>query len=209
MSSTRRCFCGKGSRSRKAGRISDAKSWEFVDAVIEQYLPKGSTFSISDRVDSVRRSMAYWLGWNKMIEARFGSPAVVQLETMTPDALIDALGVKPSLKPQVVAGSHVSPEKEKKKLPDITWDLMNETDPVLAKAIREMAIRYKYPDIALHTADDAIAKLVDSGTSTAVPSAAPTVAYSALAAKAAGKYAGKHISDAKKKRVSDKDVIFA
>ena len=153
ISSTRRCFCGRGTRKTKAGRKSDLKSWQFVDAVVEQYLPLDAQFRIADPVDSLRRSMAYWLGWNKMIEARFNRPARVLLESMNPSELLSVLGVKPTKQASSKVKSsaaHVSPESEKKALPDVTWEDMVAADPSMANEIRALASKYGYRDIAIY-----------------------------------------------------------
>ena len=91
IASTRRCFCGKGTRATTLGAASDATSWTFVEQhlSLEPFLPflvrppesgrnrskstGGAPPAVVNRwsdlpFDDLRRSMILWVGWNSLAE---------------------------------------------------------------------------------------------------------------------------------------------
>jgi hypothetical protein len=142
ISSTRRCFCGRGTRSTGLGQVSDSKSWQFVDQHIK--MPKPNL-----PYDSLLRSMTYWYEWNAMIPKKHSVAQRFRIEDLDPNRLVTSLGLQvgadidlPHRVPR--APSHVSPEEEKELLPDATWDEMYKEDPVLAGKIFRLAQEYGY-----------------------------------------------------------------
>jgi len=151
ISSTRRCFCGRGTRSTGLGQASDAKSWQFVDEHIR--MPKPNL-----PYDSLLRSMTYWYEWNAMIPKRHKIVQRFRIEDLDPNQLVEALelevpeGVElPHRVPR--APSHVSPDSEKSLLPDATWKDLHEEDAQLAEKIFRLAKEYGYEKEAETIAD--------------------------------------------------------
>jgi hypothetical protein len=77
-------------------------------------------------LDSIKRSMIYWLEWNSMIDAS----ATFRIEDLNPAALVRALGyggaVDLASLPDKVPRDphHVSPLNEKELMPDVTWKVL-------------------------------------------------------------------------------------
>ena len=148
ISSTRRCFCGRGTRTLKRGMLSDKKSWAFVDKLLVDEYPQLKSLSL----DSIERSMIYWYAWNKHITETLKPTQILDLTTLSPSALVTGLGLDSqtdmaSLPTKMSPPSkhHVSPEEEKEKLPDVTFqDLLN-TNEQLARDIQYLAKMYGYP----------------------------------------------------------------
>jgi len=142
MSSTRRCFCGRGDRSLPRGQLSDGKSWTFVEA----HVPR---IDAESPPDDLVRSALYWVEWNKLIEHRYPARTHIRLEDGEPAMLLDGLGIEgidrsmlPSSFP--VDRGHKSPEKEKMRLPDVTWRELYETDVEIAREVFALAQKYGY-----------------------------------------------------------------
>jgi hypothetical protein len=152
ISSTRRCFCGRGTRTTNRGERSDKKSWIFV----EKQLGNG-ILTPSLPFDSIKRSMIYWYYWNMKIldttrKYNHGKDVFFRIEDLNPQELVTTLGFTPD-----VAGKfpnkiprddsnlrHVSPLAEKEKLPDVTWKDLFDTDKILANKIFILAKRFGY-----------------------------------------------------------------
>jgi len=142
MSSTRRCFCGRGDRSLPLGRQSDMKSWRFVETHIPRIDPDSS-------FEDLGRSALYWIEWNKLIDRRFPGNTHVRLEDAEPAALVGGLGITrfdTTLLPKTLPHTkgHVSPAKEKIRLPDVTWTELRDYDPELAREVLDLAQHYGY-----------------------------------------------------------------
>ena len=142
ISSTRRCFCGRGTRSTGLGQASDARSWQFVDQNIK--MPKPNL-----PLDSLLRSMTYWYEWNILIPKKHKVAARFRIEDLDPNQLVQNLSL--TLTPGIDlphrvprAPSHVSPEKEKELLPDATWKSLYDEDESLASRIFSLAKEYGY-----------------------------------------------------------------
>mmetsp|Transcript_4100 Transcript_4100/g.6045 ORF Transcript_4100/g.6045 Transcript_4100/m.6045 type:complete len:703 (-) Transcript_4100:2613-4721(-) len=140
MSSTRRCFCGRGDRS--IGAKADFKSWRFV----ENFVPEIDT---SSPLEDLRRSALYWLEWNKRIDSTWPNRVHVRLEDVDPGVLVSGLQLEdidveglPHRIPS--AKGHTSPQKEKLRLPDVTWRELHNTDRKLATQVLELAQSYGY-----------------------------------------------------------------
>ena len=138
ISSARRCFCGHGTRSTARGAMNDFRSWAFVD----RFLPQAKGLP----VDSMRRSMIYWLEWNQLVNAS----ATLRIEDMTPAALVTALGLAGEVDLAKLPSSvprephHVSPTEEKTRLPDVTWADVAREDRAMAERIFALAQRFGY-----------------------------------------------------------------
>ena len=136
ISSTRRCFCGKGTRDTMRGRNSDAKSWKFVDAHL------GTTKGLA--YDSLKRSMLYWYGWNqKAVEI---SSETFRLEDLNPRELVRALRIESSknLGDKIPADpAHVS-KKSNSKYKDVGWKDLAKEDEDLARDIFNLAKSFGY-----------------------------------------------------------------
>jgi hypothetical protein len=142
ISSTRRCFCGRGTRSTGLGQASDASSWQFVDQHIK--MPKPNL-----PYDSLLRSMTYWYEWNILIPKKHNLANRFRIEDLDPNELVSSLGLTvptgvdlPHRVPK--APGHVSPETEKELLPDATWKDLFEEDEDLARKIFALAKEYGY-----------------------------------------------------------------
>jgi len=145
ISSTRRCFCGRGMRTFELGRKSDLRSWKFV----AKHIPSIAYGATAMRLDSVERSALYWLHWNKLIMKNFPGAVVLQLETITGPKLVTALNLKGKNTTELPdeirsAAFHTSPLKEKKKLPDVTWSQLRSVSASLAEAIFNLAQHFGY-----------------------------------------------------------------
>jgi hypothetical protein len=139
ISSTRRCFCGRGDRSLRAGKINDERSWRFV----ETHVPRLNKFSaLEDEV----RSAVYWLEWNKLIDKSYPARKLMRLEALDPNALVAALGFQAGPLPTEIPNDnpHASPAKEKERLPDVTWDQLDRADAFLAREVFDLAQAYGY-----------------------------------------------------------------
>jgi len=140
ISSTRRCFCGKGTPSSRKSAISSFKSWGFAS----KYFPSIDPFS--EEFD-IARSARYWLYWNLLVEKNFPQNTLMLLESWTSEQLLNSLGLhKPNL-PQPKAMSvngHTSPNTVKENVPDVTWKVLNVTDEKLARSVFELAQKYGY-----------------------------------------------------------------
>ncbi|GBG30864.1 Hypothetical Protein FCC1311_070842 [Hondaea fermentalgiana] len=142
MSSTRRCFCGKGDRTLARGAKNDKRSWVFA----ERFLPR---MRADLPYESLERSAVYWLEWNKMIEENFPERTHVRLEDVDPGVLVRSLGltsIDTSSLPRTMprAKFHTSPDKEKVKLPDVTWTELYNMDPDMTREVFELARHYGY-----------------------------------------------------------------
>ena len=142
ISSTRRCFCGKGTKQTRRGRISDKQSWLFVQRHVKDIDPTSS-------FDDMKRSSLYWLKWNSLIETNYPGASRFQLETLKPHNLVVALGLKGknvTILPEKIphSSAHVSPQGPKKKYPDVTWKDLYDMDQELAKQIWAKAQDYGY-----------------------------------------------------------------
>jgi hypothetical protein len=140
ISSTHRCFCADGDKSSALGKQYDKKSWQFVDGVL------ASTRDLD--LGSLRRSMLYWLDWNRMVQAN----ATFRLEDVRPAQILGALGVlQPMDETAGGLGSRVpsDPDHEsstsvKSLAPDVTWQDLHATDQDVALAVFELAQFYGY-----------------------------------------------------------------
>mmetsp|Transcript_24391 Transcript_24391/g.39078 ORF Transcript_24391/g.39078 Transcript_24391/m.39078 type:complete len:838 (+) Transcript_24391:91-2604(+) len=142
MSSTRRCFCGKGDRSLARGAKNDERSWVFA----QKFLPR---MSPDLPFESLERSAIYWLEWNKLIEHNYPSNTHVRLEDVDPAVLVKALrleGIDTTALPRSMprAKFHTSPDKEKQRLPDVTWTELHEMDANIATEVFNLAQHYGY-----------------------------------------------------------------
>jgi len=142
MSSTRRCFCGRG--DRELGAPADRKSWEFA----ARFLPRMNERLMA--LDSLERSAIYWLEWNKMIDRRFPDAKLIRLEDLDPVELVKSLDlsdeIELSLLPKSVPRSkfHTSPDKERERVPDITWAELRKMNEKIAQEILDLAQMYGY-----------------------------------------------------------------
>ena len=142
ISSTRRCFCGRGTKQTRRGRISDKQSWVFVQRHLKTIDPQSP-------YNDLRRSALYWLEWNSLIEANFQDASRFQLESLNPHDLVVALGLKGknvTILPEKIphSSAHVSPQGPKKRYPDVTWKDLYELDQDLARKIWTKAQDYGY-----------------------------------------------------------------
>lgn len=142
ISSTRRCFCGRGTRKSGLGRVSDALSWRFVESHIQ--MPKPNL-----PLDSLLRSMTYWYEWNMLIKRRHLVSQTLRIEDLDPNQLASGLGISvppnkllPSRIPK--SSQHVSPEDEKIERPDSTWRDLVQEDADLARKIFDLALQFGY-----------------------------------------------------------------
>jgi hypothetical protein len=154
ISSVRRCFCGTGNISHQSSYQAHIKSWRFIEDHMQH-----PWHLMSMDYHSIERAAVYWLGWNRLIEARFrnsSSPYMqgytqLQLESLKPAQLIRALGpscpayLELAKKSKIrLATRHASPEQAKQQLPDVTWQMLAAEVPGLAKDIFELAQHYGY-----------------------------------------------------------------
>ena len=143
ISSTRRCFCGTGDRTSRLGKRSDEKSWIFADKHIDR-------MNHSLGYSSIKRSVIYWVEWNKLIDQNFKhDQQVMRIEDLDPVDLVKAIGEFGQNKTEIPhrippASRHVSPGKEKTKLPDVTWEDIYEIEPDLALEAFQLAREYGY-----------------------------------------------------------------
>jgi len=176
ISSTRRCFCAKGFRYAEPQIKADNRSWWFVEHNINltRYYPElksdGSLTEWSDLpVDSVVRSMVYWVGWNEMVEERrldelagYDTPMsldfirknnkhIVQLEDpQMLTKLTQKLGLSQTiieaaeLQAMENAGGGESNAEDKKKFGEVSWADMWLAAPSLAQKVWSTAQRYGY-----------------------------------------------------------------
>lgn len=148
ISSLRRCFCGRGTRSTPLGNRNDKLSWKFVESNIK--FPKRNL-----PLDSLLRAMTYWYAWNsKLIPSllRASPPETMRVEDLNPKELVKALRLDltteqmaalPTRLPNV-KNTHVSPAKEKEALPDATWGDLQKESPKLAARIFQLAKTFGY-----------------------------------------------------------------
>jgi hypothetical protein len=158
ISSTRRCFCGRGTRSTNLGERSDKKSWLFVEKTLGP-----SIMDPSLPLDSIKRSMIYWYYWNIQIlelvrmtttstSTDDNTDLFFRIEDLNPRDLVLKLGFSSSIAqnfPERVPRDrsslrHVSPLDEKEKLPDVTWKDLYEEDDELANKIFDLAKKFGY-----------------------------------------------------------------
>ena len=140
ISSTRRCFCGKGSRATALAVRNNRKSWAFVQAQFPEIDPKSELFDIT-------RSALYWLRWNQLIDRNFPGNTLVTLEGLNPRQLAEALGMNNDEAPTSLPprdNFHTSPEAMKNKVPDVTWKDLHTSNETTARSIFELAQTYGY-----------------------------------------------------------------
>ena len=115
--------------------------------------------------DDVRRSMVYWYGWNKMVAERrlkhlygynasmgtqyIGNDYVVRLED---PSMLEKLTTKLGLPPAIVqrakttamtnGGGGTSSEADKKAFGMVSWSMMEDAAPLLARKIYDLARSY-------------------------------------------------------------------
>jgi len=145
ISSTRRCFCGAGTRKRSQGYYNDMVSWKFV----ERHVPE---MDRTLETDDIRRSMQYWLYWNKLILTNFGNQTggkVVRLEDMDGEELVARLGMKgrnSSAIPKRVANAKSHKSAPDPKYPTVTWIDLFKADKSLANQIWRLAVQFGYEE---------------------------------------------------------------
>ena len=70
IASVRRCFCSMGLRTlSEVTALNDNRSWWFVESHVNvtRFLAGVDSWRVLP-LDDLRRSMAYWVGWNTLIE---------------------------------------------------------------------------------------------------------------------------------------------
>lgn len=144
ISSTRRCFCGRGTRKNSLGRVSDTMSWKFVDQHIA--MPRANL-----PYDSLLRSMTYWYEWNMLIRKTHATliSTTLRIEDLDPNRLAIGLNIdipEGKVLPNRIPRSahHISPDQERVERPDATWRELYEEDSALATRIFDLAKLFGY-----------------------------------------------------------------
>eukprot|EP00924_Labyrinthula_sp_SR-Ha-C_P005660 snap_masked-scaffold_14-processed-gene-1.15-mRNA-1 protein AED:0.87 eAED:0.88 QI:0/0/0/0.5/1/1/2/0/465 len=154
ISSTMRCFCGKGDRNRPLGKKSDAKSWKFVAQVENsnnyRHLFKNKTSDYP--IGSVKKSALYWFNWNTLVMHNFPNATKFRIENVTIVELKSMFhfGSKRNLNAKdhlLNANFHTSANDIKSE--DITWHQLCDEDINLAKGIFQMAQAFGYEESSI------------------------------------------------------------
>eukprot|EP00924_Labyrinthula_sp_SR-Ha-C_P008725 snap_masked-scaffold_2-processed-gene-0.25-mRNA-1 protein AED:1.00 eAED:1.00 QI:0/0/0/0/1/1/2/0/549 len=149
ISSTMRCFCGKGNRNLPRGKKNDKRSWDFVAKIEASTQYKHLFFDTTAKyeIGSIRKSALYWYNWNKLIFSMYPAASLFQIETVTSKDLVQMLGFEDrntSALGEVLSNSNFHASAAKLKQPDVTWKQLHDDDEHLAKAIFSMAQHFGY-----------------------------------------------------------------